>query len=434
MGSIPSAMADNFPIPCKVGAGAEVAQQNHDEPTVYKPDLQNFDEVWCCCYEYLKRDFGTDWHKEGTLHANAMFRLYNYICPENADDQSGMRWLLFGDTEASSSGEGPSVNGSQGTETQREDTPLKEDSWVNDKLGLRLSATQFKDYVMLADPLVGFAAAPWFQPIKILPTSIPPHFPSPISRIISQLPLFDVETGHNLQKVAVDFINATFSAENPADMHILRRIGAFLTLGLPDTHKDIARSFVFLIRRVHGWKKGQTFPIGDLLAFHEWVYLWKSWFFEWLDLLPMEVIEAAIGIPMTAMEVSHVLHHLQVNVGEGIDFTMTMTECEEPFYSGHPSSAKVKAFVAALPTVNVDELAEDDRDCAICRGPYGEPGSMLDGEPEEAVKLPCTHVFGKSCLTVLLGPKPEGWGQRLCPVCRQDVPLFPRMIPSGFRQ
>ena len=62
--------------------------------------------------------------------------------------------------------------------------------------------------------------------------------------------------------------------------------------------------------------------------------------------------------------------------------------------------------------------------------------------PENPIKLPCGHVFGVECLTLLLryvynlsimsklwrsdpltsnSPKPEGWGHSLCPLCRVRV-------------
>ena len=425
-------MAENFPITF-IGTGADHPQQDQNEPAVFTPNLQNFGEARAYCYTELWLDFDSDWYKEGTLPPCATFRLYNYLSREYSELDYGLSWL-FGDTEEVSIDETHNDSGTQSSTLHLERSSLTEDSWVNDKLGLRLSATEFKDYVMLADPLAGLAAAPWFHPLIVSPVSIPLHFPISVSQIIRQLPLFDAETGHNLQKVAVDFINATFAAENPADMHILQRIGSFLALGLGDMHRDIARTFVYMIRRVRGYKNGQTFAIGDMLQFHAYLYLWKGRFGSWLKLLPQDLIGRTLGVPVNAESLLHVLWHIRVNVGEGIDFTLTMTYCTTLFYSGNPSFPKVKEFVASLPTIGVDGLADDDRECAICRGPYGELGSMLNGDPEGAVKLPCSHVFGKLCLTILLGPKPEGWGQRLCPLCRQEVPLHPKMVPSGFRQ
>ena len=410
-------------------SGTQDLQQNHDEPVKFKLDLQDFDKVRIHCYEDLWLDYGSDWFEEGVLPVVKEIH-YNHISPEYAVLDSGLRWL-FGDADAIDESHSHIVPENATTQL---DTAPERKFWVNDELRLRLSATEFRDYVMLADPLVGLADAPWYLPIIVGPTSIPPHFPSSVSRIIRHLPLFDAETGRNFQKMAVDFINTTFAVENPADMEILRRIGAFLALGLPDTHKDTARTIVHMLRRVCRWDTGKTFTIGELLQFHGELYLWNSRFESWIMALRDDLVQLALRLPLTIIDVVHMLHHLQVHVEDGVDFKMSLTKCNGPFYSRIPTLAKVKEFITSLPTVDIDTLANDDRDCAICRGPYGEPGSMLNGDPEGAVKLPCSHVFGKLCLTVLLGPKPEGWGQQLCPVCRQEVPLHPNMIPSGFRQ
>ena len=431
MGSVPSVMAENFPITSPFDAGAEDTEQSDDETAVFKPNLQNFDEARAYCYDALWLDFGSDWYERGTRPPSAESRHYNSL--EYTVLDYGLIWL-FGGVEALSIDEDHDDNVSQSDTTHPEDSVLSNEFWLNDKLGLRLSATEFRDWVMLADPLLGLAAAPWQQLMVIDRTSIPQNFPIPISQIIGHLPLFDTQTGHNVQQLAVDFINATFAADNPADMEILQRIGALLKLGPPDMHKDIARSFVYMLRRVRGWNSGQTFTVGEFLAFHENLYRWKSWLGSFLKDLPDDIISTALGVPLHVADLFHVLHHLQVNVGDDSNFTLTLTRCADPFFSGKPSSAKVEKFVGALPRVDVGSLADDDRDCAICRGPYGAPGSMLNGEPEGAVRLPCSHVFGELCVRVMLGPKPEGWGQRLCPVCRREVPVYPGMRPSGLRE
>ena len=431
MGSVPSVMAENFPITPPFDANVENTERNDDETAVFKPNLKNFDEARAYCYDALWLDFGSDWYERGTRPPSAEPRHYN--CLEDTVLDYELSWL-FGDVEAVSIDEDHDEKVSPSTTTDLEEATLSNEPWLNDKLGLKLSATEFRDWVMLADPLRGLAYAPWQQPMNFDRTGVPRHFPIPILQIICHLPLFDTETGHNVQQLAVDFINATFAADNPADMNILQRIGALLKLGPRDMHHDIARSFVYMLRRVRGWNSGSTFTIGELLAFHENLYQWKSWLGSYLKELPDDIISTALGVPLTVADLFHVLHHLQVNVENDSNFTLTLTRCVDPFFSGKPTSAKVKDFVDALPRVDVDSLAEDDRECAICRGPYGMPGSMLNGDPEGAVKLPCSHVFGELCVRVMLGPRPEGWGQRLCPVCRREVPVYPGMRPSGLRQ
>ena len=78
-------------------------------------------------------------------------------------------------------------------------------------------------------------------------------------------------------------------------------------------------------------------------------------------------------------------------------------------------------FVNSLSEVSKADL-EKDSECAICRGIYGENVSMDSGKPEEPVRLPCGHVFGRLCLQVLLSPKADGgWEHRICPLCRREI-------------
>ena len=90
---------------------------------------------------------------------------------------------------------------------------------------------------------------------------------------------------------------------------------------------------------------------------------------------------------------------------------------------GH-SLEDVLQFVEGLPEVPMTDLDEQSRQCAICWGQYGDNASLIEGRPEKPVRLPspCSHVFGRSCLEVLLKPKSEaGWGEKLCPLCRREI-------------
>ena len=206
-------------------------------------------------------------------------------------------------------------------------------------------------------------------------------------------------------------------------MAILERVGALLALGFADREEDLARTMLYLMRRVWGREAGGTFMVGEMLRFYGGLDLWESRVWRRLRRITQGGIEWALREPVTTQGLLDVLSRLRVNVGASIRHTFSIDGRSSP----------VTDFIASLPTVNVEDLAHDDRACPICRGEYGEAGSMLDGEAEGAVRLPCTHVFGGSCLTVLLRPKPEGWGEKLCPLCRREVPLPQRWIPSGFR-
>ena len=84
----------------------------------------------------------------------------------------------------------------------------------------------------------------------------------------------------------------------------------------------------------------------------------------------------------------------------------------------------VAAYVEGLEKVPMDSLGEDSRDCSICKGmrslyhrhrvphakafcsifigSYREPVSMNKCLPEHPVRMPCGHVFGVECITLLL--------------------------------
>ena len=85
----------------------------------------------------------------------------------------------------------------------------------------------------------------------------------------------------------------------------------------------------------------------------------------------------------------------------------------------------VLRFVDTLPRIEIDELDDESRECSICRGPYGEPGSFDGGKVEKPVRVPCGLVFGNGCLKVLLSPdivgEESGWGEILCPLCRRVI-------------
>ena len=56
--------------------------------------------------------------------------------------------------------------------------------------------------------------------------------------------------------------------------------------------------------------------------------------------------------------------------------------------------------------IDITELDPEDRNCAICQEPMGEPS-------ERAIRLPCSHIFGKRCITQWL------LEQDSCPQCRR---------------
>ena len=78
----------------------------------------------------------------------------------------------------------------------------------------------------------------------------------------------------------------------------------------------------------------------------------------------------------------------------------------------------------ALPFVNIETLATDDRNCGICRVEYSLSSSDIGDQedpPEKPVRLACGHVFGELCLKEWLSPAPQGGNSNSCPTCRQQL-------------
>ena len=86
-------------------------------------------------------------------------------------------------------------------------------------------------------------------------------------------------------------------------------------------------------------------------------------------------------------------------------------------------------FVNGLAKVPRAELSDNeyDRRCAIC---HEELGIDDHGNGEEAVKLPCGHIFGQECLLSFLNVETQThnqWGYlSCCPLCRQNLPQMAR--------
>lgn len=87
-------------------------------------------------------------------------------------------------------------------------------------------------------------------------------------------------------------------------------------------------------------------------------------------------------------------------------------------------------FLGKLPRIGLDELEKDSR-CMICQHEYGLENSDADTieEAEEAVRLPCGHLAGRSCISTWLQPDKGD----SCPMCRKKffvVAPWPHIIPD----
>lgn len=92
-----------------------------------------------------------------------------------------------------------------------------------------------------------------------------------------------------------------------------------------------------------------------------------------------------------------------------------------------PRLPNPRANLDQLEEVDLRSLSEEDRDCGICREPYGT------GEhPESILRLPCKHYFGSHCIYEWLKPA-ENEHKNTCPICRAVV-FEPRYDSDPERQ
>ncbi|PMD22979.1 hypothetical protein NA56DRAFT_81552 [Hyaloscypha hepaticicola] len=85
-------------------------------------------------------------------------------------------------------------------------------------------------------------------------------------------------------------------------------------------------------------------------------------------------------------------------------------EMEKYELQGQTSSRERLDAVSSLPKVSLENLDDDDRNCAICKDEFGVV--FQDKKSEHPVRTPCGHVIGSECLTIWLS------NHNTCPSCR----------------
>lgn len=81
------------------------------------------------------------------------------------------------------------------------------------------------------------------------------------------------------------------------------------------------------------------------------------------------------------------------------------------------------AFIGGLPEVDKDALEKYEM-CCICLEEYGKAVPEI-AVVERALRLPCNHVMGSTCLNTWLGGSATHSATNTCPVCRKV--LFPKV-------
>ena len=257
------------------------------------------------------------------------------------------------------------------------------------------------------------------------PGDLPPGFPMQLGRLIRHIPHDGGPRCRPIRKFAVGLITLPYGSGSPENIQLLQQLAAFVAQVPPDIFSEMEKIVTELVLRCMGAHNSVDFELGHYIQ--ELPFELGRQFMDWLTGIPDQVVEDIFGVQITGVDLRHLLHHTFITVIKGpeVEVSIMLQACECDFgYRKKICAKTVQKFIDSLPDVPLDSLAEDDRNCGICRGAYKQDPSLLNGSPETAMRLPCGHVFGELCLTVLLSPKPDGWAHRLCPLCRALVPVL----------
>lgn len=257
-------------------------------------------------------------------------------------------------------------------------------------------------------------------------TIIPSYFPTQVTRIIDRIPFVkDGRMVHNIQQTAVSFISTIFRPDSPDTMALLQQISAFLEGAPVSMSENISLLLTDLITSTIYLPPGTEFTMLDLAD--AFVEVWGEQLINSIIAVPDAVFQDIFGCPIQGTNIADLSAHIWITTVSASppNFDIAIEDCENACFKPKLTQEVVQGFVDSLPKVSVDSLELDARECGICREPYGE---VSGSEPEEAVKLPCGHVLGKLCLTVMVG----SWRHQSCPLCRRPIALFPETPLSNL--
>lgn len=253
------------------------------------------------------------------------------------------------------------------------------------------------------------------------PPGFPAHFPEKITQLLEMIPHH--KPFRNIRQIVINFVH------DQIDPVVLQIIANVLALAPPIALRDLAETIIQVVYEC---------AIGPGIAYAMGVFLHDQWVFKESQFQPFmqglrdSQVQAVFSrTDWDSFKLNHFLkEHLFIRaepVGSETFATLYTDVCMQyPSWDYQPmvkrTLADVKNFLASLPVVPITEIADDT--CGICWKTYQELAPV-----ENAVKLPCGHVFSIRCLETLLGPKPDGWEHKLCPMCRRDI-IFASTIPA----
>lgn len=130
------------------------------------------------------------------------------------------------------------------------------------------------------------------------------------------------------------------------------------------------------------------------------------------------------------------LSYVMVKIGSPSPKANTLDIEEEMTYANTSTDTWqiIKFFLEEMKPVSTAELDPEDRECHICAADLTTDANRLHG----AVRLPCNHIFGESCIMKWLSPyvpclqnsKELSSCANTCPMCRQV--FFPEQSTVSF--